>query len=58
MLLLQIDNVKMYKNGNEKIIDTAPTIINSRTMVPVRAVAEAFDVSVDWDEKTSTVIIN
>lgn len=57
-LLLQIDNVKMYKNGDEKIIDAAPMIINSRTMVPVRAVAEAFDVSVDWDGKTSTVIIN
>lgn len=58
VLLLQIDNVKMYKNGNEKIIDTAPTIINSRTMVPIRAIAEAFDVFVDWDGETSTVIIN
>lgn len=58
ILVLQIDNVAMYKNDEKIQIDAAPTIMNSRTMVPIRAIAEAFLVSVDWDNKTSTVFIN
>ncbi len=38
-------------------IDVAPQIINDRTMIPLRAVSEAFDCKVDWDETTRTVII-
>ncbi len=38
-------------------LDTPPMIINDRTCLPVRAVAEAFMATVDWDESTSTVMI-
>ena len=34
-----------------------PIVYKNRTYLPVRAVAEALDVNVDWDAKTSTVIL-
>lgn len=38
-------------------IDAPPVIINNRTFVPLRFIAESFDVKVDWDANTRTVII-
>lgn len=38
-------------------IDVAPVIENSRTMVPLRAIAEAFGQKVDWDEANRTAIV-
>lgn len=38
-------------------IDKAPVIVNGRTLVPVRAVAESFDCNVSWDQDTKTVSI-
>ena len=44
---------------NEKIteMDVAPVIINSRTLVPARFVAEALGAEVAWDGDTKTVLI-
>lgn len=42
-------------DGNPVILDVAPLIINSRTMVPVRFVGEAFGASFAWDEATRKV---
>ena len=44
---------------NEKIteMDVAPVIIDSRTLVPARFVAEALGAEVSWDEETKTVNI-
>lgn len=38
-------------------LDAAPEIINDRTMIPLRAVAEAFDAKVEWDDDSKTVTI-
>ena len=38
-------------------LDVAPEIINDRTMIPLRAVAEAFGAEVAWDDATKTVTI-
>ena len=55
---LKIDS-NVMKIGNEEILlDVTAQIINNRTLVPARAVAEAFECNVDWDGSTSTVIIN
>jgi len=37
-------------NGVEKTMDVSATIINSRTMVPIRVISEAFGYSVQWDD--------
>lgn len=47
----------MYINGKSKTMDVAPMLLNSRTLVPVRFVAEAFDCDVDWDEDNNLVSI-
>ncbi len=38
-------------------LDVAPILFGGRTLVPARAIAEAFGATVDWDEETQTVII-
>jgi hypothetical protein len=38
-------------------LDVPPMIVDNRTLVPVRAIAEATGANVDWDFDTQTVII-
>lgn len=45
------------QNDNEIQIYTQPIILNGRTLVPVRAITEAFGANVDWDGNTQTVVI-
>ncbi len=60
---LQIDNneaiLKDRETNEEKIIelDAAPVLLNSRTMVPVRFIAESLDKQVGWDNENRCVII-
>jgi len=44
-------------DGQNVIMDSAPEMSNSRTMVPVRFVSESLGAGVDWDEYTETVKI-
>ena len=54
-LVIGSDEMQIH---NKKIkLDTAPIIVNDRTLVPLRAVSEAFDYDVNWDEDTKTVTI-
>ena len=41
----------MKINGTDKETDVPATIKNGRTLVPLRACAEAFDLDVSWDSK-------
>ncbi len=54
---LVIDSDRMYVNGQIKTLDVPAMVINDRTLVPARAVSEAFGCSVKWDEVYSTVIV-
>lgn len=36
-------------------MDATPQIIDGRTMVPVRAISDSFNVTVDWDGYSKTV---
>ena len=56
-VIATIDNPVMSVNGQEKTMDISPMLVDSRTLVPARFVAEAFDCTVGWDEVTYTVII-
>lgn len=49
--------IKLIVNGQEIKPDVAPQIINNRTMVPVRWIAEALGAHVEWDPQTQTVRI-
>ena len=50
--------ISVYVNGEKLEFDVAPVLLNDRTMVPVRAISEALDCSVDWDAANRTVVIN
>ena len=46
-----------YKNGKTFTMDVPPMIVNDRTMLPVRALASALDLNIQWDDATRTVSI-
>lgn len=54
---LKIDDYMAYINGQETILDVPATIINGRTMVPVRFISEMLGERVEWDGTTKTVKI-
>jgi len=54
---LQINNTNALVNDKIIKLDVPATVINGRTLVPARFVADSFGAEVDWDSKTSTVII-
>ena len=69
-LLLTIDSRSLYiaKIGNAGAesdipsgtveMDVAPILLNDRTMIPIRYVAEALGGAVGWDGETNTVVID
>jgi len=48
---------KLIKDGEEKPLDVPAQIIDSRTLVPVRAISEAYNCEVKWDDATKTASI-
>ncbi|HHX17998.1 MAG TPA: copper amine oxidase N-terminal domain-containing protein [Clostridium sp.] len=56
-IILKIGEATAYIDGAEYELDVPASIIDGRTMVPIRFVAEAMDSVVDWDGDTKTVII-
>ncbi len=54
---LEIGSDVMTKNGKEIILDAPAKLIDDVTFVPLRAVSEALDRAVSWDEATGTVTI-
>ncbi len=54
---MTIDSLTASVNGERKVLDAAPIIRNSRTMLPVRFVAENLGGAVGWDDATKTVSV-
>lgn len=54
---LKINDTKMRKNLEEVELDTPAALLNDHTMVPLRAVSEAFGATVKWDEQNKIVNI-
>lgn len=50
--------VKMFVNGREITPDVPPIIMDGRTLLPGRALAEALGADVEWDESAFRVDIN
>ncbi len=57
-VIMQIDNKVINVNGESITLDVPPQIVDTRTLVPARAVADSLNAKVDWDGETKTVIIN
>ncbi len=48
-VMLQINNPILFKNDEQISLDSPPVIVSDRTLVPVRAICEAFNLNVDWN---------
>ena len=63
IIAMMIDSPVMHigdlETNEQKTIelDSPPVIVDSRTLVPVRAISDALGVAVDWDADTRTVIL-
>lgn len=49
------DSINVVLRGKKLEFEVEPTVINGRTVLPVRSVFEALDLDVGWDENTRTI---
>ena len=56
-IILSIGADSMTVGNDEVELETPAQISNDRTVVPVRAIAESLDCTVDWDSESRTVVI-
>ena len=54
---IQVDSNIAYVNGEPHTLDVPAQLINGRTMVPARFIAEAFNRDVTWHQETHTAAI-
>ena len=57
-VVLTVGQKEMQVNGNKKTLDTAASVKDTRTYVPLRFVSEALGAVVEWDSKGKSVYIN
>lgn len=57
IIMMSIDSTKASVNGNQVILDVPAKVINGRTVVPARFIAEATGAKVDWNSTTREVTI-
>lgn len=55
---LTVDSKTAYYNNNSTELDVAPVIVNGRTMLPVRFIAENFGFDVNWNNDSKTITIS
>ena len=58
IIVLKIGSRSIYVDGVKYNLDVAPEIVNDRTMLPIRFIAEYLNCEVDWEASTNSVIIN
>lgn len=57
IITAKINDYNLYVNGIPKLLDVPPMIVDGRTLVPARFIAESFGGKVDWNGTTKTVAI-
>ena len=55
---MQINSDALSINGNTIALDVPPQLVDGRTLVPVRAIAESFNIHVSWDEVYKNVVLS
>lgn len=56
-IILPVNSDTAYIDGGACELDVPAKIINGRTMVPLRFIADAFDTFIDWEPSDRTVLI-
>lgn len=57
IITIPIDSYTAYIGSKEHKLSVPAQIMNGRTMVPLRFIAETFGTDVDWEQDTRTVLI-
>lgn len=57
-IILYIGTDKAKINGQDVVLDVASTLINDRTMVPLRVIAETLNCTVDWFGTNRMILVN
>lgn len=58
VITVTVDSMVMTKNGENISLDVPARLMNSRTLVPVRVIAESFGLNVSWNGVDYTVTIS
>ena len=56
-MMMWIDKTNYNVDGRTKIMEVPPTIVNSRTLVPLRLIANEFGAETKWDGNDRKVTI-
>ncbi|MBO8171073.1 MAG: copper amine oxidase N-terminal domain-containing protein [Bacillaceae bacterium] len=56
-VVLTIGQQNAVVNGDPVVLDAAPQVVDGRTLVPLRFVAETLGLKVEWDAATRTVYL-
>lgn len=57
VIILYLGEQKVLVNGAETTIDVPAEIMNNRTMVPIRFIAEQLEFEVEWNQELQTIEI-
>ncbi|TEB11778.1 copper amine oxidase N-terminal domain-containing protein [Pelotomaculum propionicicum] len=57
VIIMYLKKRAYYVNGEEKQLDAVPYVIDQKTMVPLRFVAEEFGCTVKYNDADNTVYI-
>lgn len=57
VIFITIGSKTAFVNTEKHILDTVPIIIDGRTMLPIRFVAENLGFKVEWNESTSEITV-
>jgi len=56
-VVLRLGEKGAVVNGKMTLMDIAPTIVNGRTMVPLRFILESFNCTINWNSGTQEILI-
>ena len=56
-ITMKIGDEIAHVNNSPVTLDVPPRIVNGRTFLPVRFIAESFNESIYWNEDTKTIFI-
>lgn len=58
VIIINLDTEKVTINGVATELDVPPMLIGNRTMVPVRFIAESFNMKINWDTYVGGIVID
>lgn len=58
VIIIDLDTEKVTVNSEATELDVPPMLISNRTMVPIRFIAETFNMKINWDTYVGGIVID